>query len=39
MNFQLLNVLSGEMSLIVRVQCPELELQLETYIAHYRKRH
>ena len=37
---QLLNVLSGEMSLIgPRPERPELELELEHHIPHYRKRH
>ena len=37
---QLLNVLSGEMSLIVpRPERPELEEGLERHIPHYRKRH
>ena len=37
---QLINVLSGEMSLIgPRPERPELELELEHHIPHYRKRH
>ena len=37
---QLLNVISGEMSLIgPRPERPELEHDLELYIPHYRKRH